>query len=153
MSQTATVVETTENKEKKTRTAREGRSTLLQRYKANTKGKDGKDIHWNKKTIQKRERKAYVKNAVGSTMKRARVSRNFRAALPEAQRIAKAAGIDVPKATVKKSAMETETVVLDGAYNYMLLQQGERCHNYRKGTTAQLTVDTVNRTWNAHGFF
>jgi hypothetical protein len=153
MSQTATVVETEVKENKNTKHQKSGRGELLPKYEAKTKNKDGKDIHWQRPVVRKRELKHYVKNARGSTVRRSRVSKNLYASVKDNQRLLKSGGVDMPKVGVKKGAVDTAHIVLDGVFNYMVQLQGEQCYNQRNGHTSQLTRDIAGRTWHLRGFY
>jgi len=162
MSQTATITTTTdpvapadaETKSKKKVGSARGRLAQVPVYDGSLviKGKDGKEIHRKKKTVQKWQRKWYNRNTTGVTMKLARVTRNFRGALEQNQEVLKPIA-EVKNVAMTRGAAEANLLVMDNMYNVLLGRQGEMCHNHRNGYTGQLTCDIVTRSYNAQGIY
>lgn len=116
------------------------------------KGKNGKDIHWAGKTIQKRSSKHYKRNPTGVTLKLARVTKNYRGALDKNREALKPL-LQLTNVAMTRGAAEANLIVMDELFNSQLALQSEMCHNYRTGHTSQLTCDIVNRSYNARGIY
>jgi hypothetical protein len=165
MSQTATIT-VTENKDADESTRTKGSSSSSKKHRGRLQSiqaydtssvyvdKNGKERHRVKSTIKKREGRWYEnpKHATGTTLRIARLTGNFRKALDENRRRIRPVA-DVKSVSMTVGAAEAYTLIADALFNTQIAAQGEICHNHRTGKTSQLTGNTVDRSWNARGFF